>query len=260
MKKPFYKKWWFWFIAVIVAIGIIGNIGSKKEETTKVSTKVTKEPLKEETKSEAKDDQPRKSVKEFKEELKQKRPVQNENGEKLQPETKKEEPVEQEQPKQEETKTNVNSDKNTYENEIKPKINTMIKEYDEIWNQEWKPVWTEISSNIQSADPNTLKEKMELISSKYDALSKKNSEFKVGEKLTDSTLKEKIEKFRVEFGLATNYRSNAANAVRQGVQGVAPMKGRMEEAKKSIKLSDQKIINASVNLVEVESKLGIQHN
>lgn len=256
MKKTFYKKWWFWVITVILAIGIIGNLGSKKEETNEV----TKEPIKEVTKSEVKDDKPRKSLKEFTEELKQKRPVQNESGEKLQLEPKKEETIKQEQPKLEETRTNVNSDKNTYENEIKPKIDTMIKDYDEIWNQEWKPVWSEINRNTQSADPNALKEKMELISNKYDALSKKNTEFRASEKLTDSILKEKIEKFRVEFGLATNYRSNAANAVRQGVQGLAPMKGRMEEAKKSIKLSDQKIINASVNLVEVENELGIKHN
>ena len=86
------------------------------------------------------------------------------------------------------------------------------------------------------------------------------SEFKSGSKLTDPVLKEKIEKFRVEFGLATNYRSNAGRAVTQGIKGVAPLKGRMEEAQKSIKLSDQKLINAVASLTEVESKLGVSRN
>ncbi|MBO1583336.1 ribonuclease [Bacillus sp. XF8] len=159
--------------------------------------------------------------------------------------------------KQEQQKTAVNNDKGTYENEIKPKIDAMMKEYDEIWNQEWKPAWTEISQNSSAIDKNALKEKMESISSKYSELSNKNTAFKDAEKLSDPALKEKMEKFRVEFGLATNYRGNAATAVNQGLKGVAPMNDRMNEALKSVKLSDQKIINAAIHLTEVETSLGI---
>ncbi|MGJ7912622.1 hypothetical protein [Neobacillus sp. LXY-1] len=39
VKKPFYKKWWVWVIAIIVLFGIIGSIGN--EEPTKKSEKVT---------------------------------------------------------------------------------------------------------------------------------------------------------------------------------------------------------------------------
>ncbi len=87
----------------------------------------------------------------------------------------------------------------------------------------------------------------------YDELSKKNTAFKDGAKLSGPVLKEKIEKFRVEFELATNYRSNAGRTVTQGINGIAPLKERMEEAQKSIKLSDQKLSNAVANLTEVES-------
>ncbi len=38
------------------------------------------------------------------------------------------------------------------------------------------------------------------------------------------------------------------------------MNDRMEEAKKSIQLADKKLINATANLVEVETKLGVQRN
>ncbi|ENJ6136898.1 TPA: ribonuclease [Bacillus cereus] len=162
--------------------------------------------------------------------------------------------------KEEKTKTNTNSDKATYEKEIKPEIDAMVKEYDDIWNQEWKPIWDKASQDPASIDKNTLKEKMELVMNKYDELSNKNSDFKPAEKLNDSALKEKIEKFRVEFGLAVNYRSNAGRAVNQGIKGVAPMNDRMEEAKKSIQLADKKLINATANLVEVETKLGVQRN
>ncbi|OTY83364.1 ribonuclease [Bacillus thuringiensis serovar subtoxicus] len=244
------------FVVIFVSMSIENKdkeiAEEKKKESEEIVESLSPSEDKNENQQNTKNEQPNKSLKEFTAELQ--KPIQNEHP--IQAES-------IEQPKQEETKTNVNSDKSTYENEIKPQIDSMIKEYDEIWNQEWKPVWAEIINNIQSAnptDPNTLKEKMSLISSKYDALSKKNTEFKAVEKLNDPILKEKIEKFRVEFGLATNYRSNATNAVRQGVQGVAPMKGRMEEAMKSIELSDQKIINASVNLVEAENKLGIKRN
>lgn len=112
----------------------------------------------------------------------------------------------------------------------------------------------------ESLDKNALKEKMESVTNRYDALSKNNTKFKSGSKLTDPVLKEKIEKFRVEFGLATNYRSNVGKAVTQGVKGVAPLKGRMEEAQKSIKLFDQKLSNAQASLNEIESKLGVNRN
>ncbi|HGH7180277.1 TPA: ribonuclease [Bacillus luti] len=184
-------------------------------------------------------------------------------------ETKKDDPKkEQEEPKKkqdeekkkEEIKPAVNDDKTTYEKEIKPTIDALIKEYDEIWDQDWRPIWGEASKDPESLDKNALKEKMESVTNRYDALSNKNTAFKSGSKLTDPVLKEKIEKFRVEFGLATNYRSNAGRAVTQGIKGVAPLKGRMEEAQKSIKLSDQKLINALANLTEVESKLGVSRN
>ncbi|KXO03039.1 ribonuclease [Bacillus thuringiensis] len=158
------------------------------------------------------------------------------------------------------TEPAVNAEKVTYENEIKPTIDEMLKDYDEIWNQDWKAIWGEGNKDPESLDKNALKEKMESVTNRYDALSKKNTEFKSGSKLTDPVLKEKIEKFRVEFGLATNYRSNAGRAVTQGIKGVAPLKGRMEEAQKSIKLSDQKLINAVASLTEVESKLGVSRN
>jgi len=182
-------------------------------------------------------------------------------------ETKKDDPKkEQEEPKKkqdeekkkEEIKPAVNDDKATYEKEIKPTIDAMIKEYDEIWEQDWRPIWGEASKDPESLDKNSLKEKMESVANRYDALSNKNTAFKSGSKLTDPALKEKIEKFRVEFGLATNYRSNAGRAVTQGIKGLAPMKDRMNEAQKSVKLSDQKLINAVASLTEVESKLGVK--
>ncbi|PFA22377.1 ribonuclease [Bacillus thuringiensis] len=164
------------------------------------------------------------------------------------------------QPIQEKTEPAENADKVTYEKEIKPTIDEMLKEYDEIWNQDWKAIWGEGSKDPESLDKNALKEKMESVANRYDALSKKNTEFKSGSKLTDPVLKEKIEKFRVEFGLATNYRSNAGRAVNQGIKGLAPMKDRMNEAQKSVKLSDQKLSNALASLNEIESKLGISRN
>ncbi|WP_439876955.1 ribonuclease (plasmid) [Bacillus mycoides] len=182
-------------------------------------------------------------------------------------ESKKDAPKKEEQKRQqdeakkkEEPKPAVNADKATYENEIKPTIDAMIKEYDEIWNQDWRPIWGEASKDPASIDKNVLKEKMDSITNRYDELSNKNTAFKSGAKLSDPVLKEKIERFRVEFGLATNYRSNAGRAVTQGIKGIAPLKGRMEEAQKSIKLSDQKLINAVASLTEVESKLGVSRN
>ncbi|HHY2677470.1 TPA: ribonuclease [Bacillus toyonensis] len=198
-----------------------------------------------------------KATKEKEEQRKQQEKEKKEQENKANEEQKKQH---DEAKKKEEPKPVVNADKATYESEIKPTIDAMIKEYDEIWNQDWRPIWGEANKDPESLDKNALKEKMESVTNRYDVLSKKNTEFKSGSKLTDPVLKEKIEKFRVEFGLATNYRSNAGKAVTQGIKGVAPLKGRMEEAQKSIKLSDQKLINAVASLTEVESKLGVSRN
>jgi len=34
-KKPIYKKWWFWVIIAVVAIGIIGNLGGNNDSPSK---------------------------------------------------------------------------------------------------------------------------------------------------------------------------------------------------------------------------------
>ncbi|QWG70281.1 ribonuclease (plasmid) [Bacillus mycoides] len=157
--------------------------------------------------------------------------------------------------KQEQPQTSSNTDDVTYKNEIKPKIDSMIKEFNDIWNQEVKSVFNKEGETLATINQNTLQEQMELVSTKYRELSKENININSSDKINDPTLKEKINKFREEFGAAANYRENAANAILQGIRGVAPMEDRMKEARKSIKISEQKFNNASTHLTEFETKL-----
>ncbi|MED3182864.1 ribonuclease [Bacillus thuringiensis] len=157
--------------------------------------------------------------------------------------------------KQEQPQTSSNTDDVTYKNEIKPKIDSMIKEYNDIWNQEVKSVFNKEGETPVTINQNTLQEQMELVSTKYRELSNKNINFNSSDKINDPTLKEKINKFREEFGAAANYRGNAANAILEGIRGLAPMEDRMKEARKSIKISEQKFNNASTHLTEFETKL-----
>ncbi|MFC8056378.1 ribonuclease [Bacillus cereus] len=157
--------------------------------------------------------------------------------------------------KQEQPQTSSNTDDVTYKNEIKPKIDSMIKEFNDIWNQEVKSAFNKEGQTLATINQNTLQEQMELVSTKYRELSKENINFNSSDKINDPTLKEKINKFREEFGAAANYRENAANAILQGIRGVAPMEDRMKEARKSIKISEQKFNNASTHLTEFETKL-----
>ncbi|MFU2029363.1 ribonuclease [Bacillus wiedmannii] len=157
--------------------------------------------------------------------------------------------------KQEQPQTSSNTDDVTYKNEIKPKIDSMIKEFNDIWNQEVKSIFNKKGETLATINQNTLQEQMELVSTKYRELSKENINFNSSDKINDPTLKEKINKFREEFGAAANYRENAANAILQGIRGLAPMEDRMKEARKSIKISEQKFNNASTHLTEFETKL-----
>ena len=43
VKKPIYKRWWFWLIVIVVLLGIIGNIGNKDEGTENTSPATTVE-------------------------------------------------------------------------------------------------------------------------------------------------------------------------------------------------------------------------
>lgn len=157
--------------------------------------------------------------------------------------------------KQEQPQSSSNKDAVTYKNEIKPKIDSMIKEFNDIWNQEVKSVFNKEGETPATVDQNTLQKQMELVSTKYRELSKENINFNAADKINDPVLKEKINKFREEFGLAANYRENAANAILQGARDVAPMEDRMKEAQKSRQLSEQKFSSASSTLVEFETKL-----
>ncbi|KAA2386059.1 ribonuclease [Bacillus cereus] len=157
--------------------------------------------------------------------------------------------------KQEQPQTSSNTDDVTYKNEIKPKIDSMIKEFNDIWNQEVKSIFNKEGETLATINQNTLQEQMELLSTKYRELSNKNINFNSSDKINDPTLKEKINKFREEFGAAVNYRGNAANAILEGIRGLAPMEDRMKEARKSIKISEQKFNNASTHLTEFETKL-----
>lgn len=157
--------------------------------------------------------------------------------------------------KQEQPQSSSDKDTVTYKNEIKPKIDSMIKEYNDIWNQEVKSVFNKEGETPATVDQNTLQKQMEIVSTKYRELSKENINFNAADKINDPVLKEKINKFREEFGLAANYRENAANAILQGARGVAPMEDRMKEAQKSRQLSEQKFSSASSILTEFKTKL-----
>ncbi|MGS0479561.1 ribonuclease [Bacillus mycoides] len=157
--------------------------------------------------------------------------------------------------KQEQPQSSSNTDAITYKNEIKPKIDSMIKEFNDIWNQEVKLVFNKEGETPATVDQSTLQKHMELVSTKYRELSKENINFNASNKINDPVLKEKMNKFREEFGLAANYRENAANAILQGIRGVAPMEDRMKEAQKSRQLSEQKFSTASSTLAEFETNL-----
>ncbi|MEH6933982.1 ribonuclease [Bacillus sp. JJ783] len=157
--------------------------------------------------------------------------------------------------KQEQPQSSSNTDAITYKNEIKPKIDSMIKEFNDIWNQEVKSVFNKEGETPATVDQSTLQKHMELVSTNYRELSKENINFNASDKINDPVLKEKMNKFREEFGLAANYRENAANAILQGIRGVAPMEDRMKEAKKSRQLSEQKFSTASSTLAEFETNL-----
>lgn len=57
MKKPIYKRWWFWVIAVVIVCGVASNLSGKKKDgasKTASSTETKKEDVKKESKEDTK--------------------------------------------------------------------------------------------------------------------------------------------------------------------------------------------------------------
>ncbi|MDY8165789.1 ribonuclease [Bacillus thuringiensis] len=153
--------------------------------------------------------------------------------------------------------SNTNDDKALYAKEVKPQLDEMMKEYDAIWNNDWKPLWNENGSN-PNENPTKIKEKMNVIQTKYTDLSKKIKGFSNDDKLSDEKLKENINTFKREFSLAAMYRADAARNIIQGIDKLAPMKDRTDAARKNVDLSDTKLTKAIESLGKTESTLGIK--
>ncbi|MED4641471.1 DUF3862 domain-containing protein [Bacillus cereus] len=52
MQKPFYSKWWFWGIAALVIIAVVGGKNSGQKEEVKSASTEPKQEIKQETKKE----------------------------------------------------------------------------------------------------------------------------------------------------------------------------------------------------------------
>ncbi|MCM3241554.1 ribonuclease [Cytobacillus oceanisediminis] len=173
----------------------------------------------------------------------------------------KEENVEKKETKSEETvkeETNKKADVITddvYTNEIRPEINEITKEFDSIWTENWQSSWKKISTVNGQPDIVSLKDDMEIVSEKYSELSKRISA--IDSKSINPEYQGQLEEYRVNMSLATNYRGNAANAILQAINGVADLESRLEEAKKSVELADEKMLTALVAITSIDSKLGL---
>ncbi|MGM0775478.1 MAG: ribonuclease [Bacillota bacterium] len=173
----------------------------------------------------------------------------------------KEENVEKKETKSVETAKEEKNNKadvitdDVYTNEIRPEINEITKEFDSIWTENWQSSWKKISTANGQPDIVSLKDDMEIVSEKYSELSKRISA--IDSKSINPEYQEQLEEYRVNMSFATNYRGNAANAILQAINGVADLESRMEEAKKSVELADQKMLTALVAITSIDSKLGL---
>jgi len=222
-KKSIFKKWWFYvgIIAVLALIGAIQDLADNgKIDSPKDSAEVKKDNPKEE-----------------KVDSKTKEVATTAKVEK------------KEEPKNDETEQEIENYKKIYDEKIKP----FMTEYDKIWNENWKPAMSKISN-----DPNKFKEikgEMDKVQEGYDNLNLKIIDWKA-KGLNDDNNKQ-LEEYRENFSKAVSYRSNAARAINQAIDGVADLESRFEEAKKSIELSDKYVLNAAVTLTKLENKLGL---
>ncbi|MCC3379878.1 DUF4352 domain-containing protein [Paenibacillus farraposensis] len=60
MKKPFYKKWWFWVIIVVLVIGALGSKNNDPTKTAKTDSKTTESKAVSTTASVDKKEEPKK--------------------------------------------------------------------------------------------------------------------------------------------------------------------------------------------------------
>lgn len=147
------------------------------------------------------------------------------------------------------TEVNINAfdEASYYTTEIEVFLNSVIKTYDSIWDDYWRTSWSDI-------DTSTMNSSMETLVDEYSNLNRIVIDFKVNE---SSMYYDQYNTFRENISKAISYRGNAGTAILHALNGKAELDDRMEEAEKSIELSDSYMLKSIAPIASVEQELGL---
>lgn len=227
-KKPFYKKWWVWLIAIIV-IGVIGSPSNeekdaaKKEEETKIEASAPGE-------------------KEF-----GKKSVEGGDGKAQAIINEIEVEKEKEQPKPD------TSEKDYYEKVLLPEINGVIGVYDRIWDEYWAPTFAGIADG--SMDVYTAYGKMKELEQRYGALMKQIANIK-GDELSKEN-KKVLAEFTSEFKDSSMMRQAAGKDAMKMFDKGTFSPSELDKVTESVEIADRLILKAIANKLTLEASLGV---
>lgn len=215
-KKPFYQKWWF---ILIVAFAIIGFMNSEDEEAA------------------------------------EEKPAEREVAavEKEKPgEVKKEEKPKEEKPK-EKKPSKEEVEKLYYTDEVKPQIDSAIKEYDDIWTALWVPTFNGLGDG--TTDVHGAYGSMKQLELKYKELMTTISDIN-GDELSKPN-KKFLNKFKEEFRTAAMMRKAGGEDARKMIDVGTFSPSEVDKVMSTVGIADGAVMRALASQIELEGSLGI---
>ncbi|MGG0302255.1 hypothetical protein ABEY59_17685 [Bacillus albus] len=153
-------------------------------------------------------------------------------------------------------KTTVETvDTKSFKTKLKPKIDELTTNYNDIIEKDWLPAWEEINTSGDSVDRDKLLVTMSAVSKQYENIMNEIDTLKIIENISEVQIQEQLVYFTTEFKAASKFMKNAADLIIDGAKNSTLNSATIENTKHALGLADQHIVIALSTLTEVEEKL-----
>ncbi|KAB2451933.1 hypothetical protein F8160_03190 [Bacillus sp. CH126_4D] len=153
-------------------------------------------------------------------------------------------------------KTTVETvDTKSFKTKLKPKIDELTTNYNDIIEKDWLPAWEEINTSGDSVDRDKLLVTMSAVSKQYENIMNEIDTLKIIENISEVQIQEQLVYFTTEFKAASKFMKNAADLIIDGTKNSTLNSATIENTKHALGLADQHIVIALSTLTEVEEKL-----
>lgn len=154
---------------------------------------------------------------------------------------------------EEEKKAAKLAKKESYVNDVKPQMDSVMKEYDRLWDEQWKPTFEGLGTTV---DLYTAYDNMKMLEVNYSVLEDQINEISTGELSGDN--KKQLDEFKTNLSNAANARGLAANHAQKMFDSGDYSPSNMDELQSIVSLSDSHMFSAAINLTQLNMTFEVE--